>query len=293
MPPKKSVKKQVEEEESVENYDDEPVTRSFVSNPVSTVYFSPTPTSSVDRIQLIKAINNFTSKGTQLMEAMESFNIFRDEIEQLDIQINAKKSEYEEMSRHVEHVHNVSIKKLESEYAEKEKMLMAKNMDMSKKLELDYDDKNRRLQNDFKNTQIDIKQKLAEFKLKACEDLAKESGMVLTKTEELNSLHQNMSKTMTELETLRKSYDKEVDKVRADEKSKYVSLLENEKKILQLNANVTNAELKAQTDQQIKEIQVLKTQIETLKHELSEQRNLTKEVAQASAKAQITQSFAK
>jgi len=227
------------------------------------------------------------------MDSMKSFDTFREQIAKLDIQINAKKQEYDEMEQTANAVHTQKMKKLEAEYSDLNTALQSKYNTTNKKLESEYEDKSRKLANDFKNSQIEIKQKLAEFKLKACEELAKENSMVVIKSDDLVGLQQNVAKTNGELDTLKKAYDKDIDKVRQEEKTKYTTQLDNEKKILQLNANVTNAEMKAQIDQQVKEIQVLKSQIENLKHELSEQRALTKEVAQASAKAQITQSFAK
>jgi hypothetical protein len=257
------------------------------------MYLSTSSAKDSDRIQLIQAINNFTLKGEQLMESMRSFDAFREQIAKLDIQINAKKAEYEEIGQSLEQTHLIKLRKLESEYTDRAKVLASSHADSSKKLELDYEDKSRKLMNDFKNSQIETKQKLAEYKLKACEELAKENGMVLIKSDDLTGLQQSVTKSNGELDTLKKAYDKDMDKIRAEEKTKYTTQLENEKKILQLNANVTNAEMKAQIDQQVKEIQVLKSQIENLKHELAEQRALTKEVAQASAKAQISQTFAK
>ena len=67
--------------------------------------------------------------------------------------------------------------------------------------------------------------------------------------------------------------------------------MENENKMMNLKSDVKNADLKAQVEQQMKEIAVLKEQITNMKHELSEQRTLTKEVAQASSKGQISQNF--
>lgn len=302
MPPKKAVKK-VEEEveyfaEEVQEDSEEPVPvkkTKAVSTKASTspMYLSSSSSKDSDRIQLIQAINNFTIKGEQLMESMKSFDTFREQIAKLDIQINAKKQEYDEMESNASALHTQKMKKLEAEYTDLNAALQTKYTVTNKKLESEYEDKSRKLTNDFKNSQIEIKQKLAEFKLKACDELARENSMVLIKSDELAGLQQSVTKTNGELDTLRKAYDKDIDKTRQEEKSKYTTQLDNEKKILQLNANVTNAEMKAQIDQQVKEIQVLKSQIENLKHELSEQRALTKEVAQASAKAQITQSFAK
>jgi len=299
MPPKKAVKK-VEDEDFVEEQEDseEPVKKTKPKSTASTLtqspmYLSSSSSKDSDRIQLIQAINNFTIKGEQLMESIKSFDTFREQIAKLDIQINAKKQEYDEMEQTANAVHTQKMKKLEAEYSDLNQALQSKYNTTNKKLESEYEDKSRKLANDFKNSQIEIKQKLAEFKLKACEELAKENSMVVIKSDDLVGLQQNVAKTNGELDTLKKAYDKDIDKVRQEEKTKYTTQLDNEKKILQLNANVTNAEMKAQIDQQVKEIQVLKSQIENLKHELSEQRALTKEVAQASAKAQITQSFAK
>jgi len=299
MPPKKAVKK-VEDEDFVEEQEDseEPVKKTKPKSTASTLtqspmYLSSSSSKDSDRIQLIQAINNFTIKGEQLMESIKSFDTFREQIAKLDIQINAKKQEYDEMEQTANAVHTQKMKKLEAEYSDLNTALQSKYNTTNKKLESEYEDKSRKLANDFKNSQIEIKQKLAEFKLKACEELAKENSMVVIKSDDLVGLQQNVAKTNGELDTLKKAYDKDIDKVRQEEKTKYTTQLDNEKKILQLNANVTNAEMKAQIDQQVKEIQVLKSQIENLKHELSEQRALTKEVAQASAKAQITQSFAK
>lgn len=308
MPPKKVVKKVDLDEEVVETFEsvldeqehleDPVVKKSAKSSPVlksssQPMYLSTNSSKDSDRIQLIQAINNFTLKGEQLMESMRSFDAFREQIAKLDIQINAKKAEYEDIGQNLEQIHMTKLKKLETDYADKAKTLASSHTDANKKLDLEYEDKSRKLVNDFKNSQIETKQKLAEYKLKACEELARENGMVLIKSDDLVGLQQNVTKTNGELDTLKKAYDKDMDKIRSEEKSKYTTQLENEKKILQLNSNVTNAEMKAQVDQQIKEIQVLKSQIDNLKHELSEQRTLTKEVAQASAKAQISQTFGK
>ena len=54
-----------------------------------------------------------------------------------------------------------------------------------------------------------------------------------------------------------------------------------------------NENLKNTVESLKKEIAVLNTQIENMKYEIGEQRKLTKEIANASAKSQINQSFGK
>ena len=97
------------------------------------------------------------------------------------------------------------------------------------------------------------------------------------------------------------------DKLEEFEKSfndKLVKKIELEKLILQdklkqdsmtkdLNHKAEIAELIAQNKQQLKEIEFLNKLIVNLTNEVSEQRNLTKEIAKASSKAKINQSFNK
>ena len=318
MPPKKIIKKQVITEDFSDNDSDSPI-----MSPIAASIAAPSSTPSVvgstksmptrciqsstkdpERIQLIHAINNFTVKGEQLVAAMKSFDVFQEHIDKLDILINAKKIEHDDIMVHLEKTQKLKLteleshykevtKKLESEHSELKKTNDIKYTDATRKLEMDYAEKSKHLQNELKNDQILIKQKLAEFKLKACDEVAKEINMVVIKSDEYTNLQQLLTKTSTELNDLKKSFDKECDKIRGEEKGKYNTHLENEKKMLKMASDVINADIKAQTEQQIKEIAVLKEQIANLKHELTEQRTLTKDVAQASSKSQISQNFSK
>lgn len=69
--------------------------------------------------------------------------------------------------------------------------------------------------------------------------------------------------------------------------------MNNEIKTMELTHKANNAQLVAQVEQQKKEISVLNSTIENLKNEIKEQRELTKQVAMASSKSQITQTIGK
>lgn len=331
MPPKKSVKKVTIPE--VEEYDFdspilhksellpvvEPPVQSSVQTPSVLKSFSPMYMSSSsknsDKIQLIQAINNFTLKGEELLSAMKKFDIFKEEVAKYDLLINTKKEEYSEVLKQLEQNYNTKIKSFENEYIENEqniiskyktlnknlemeyndmnKSLQNKYADSNKKVEDDYTDKHRLLTNEFKNEQINVKQKISEFKYKACEEFLKDISVTIIKTDEYTNMQTSVAKTNLELCELKKSFDGECNKIKHDEKHKYESIIENERKLMKLNGDVMNADMKAKVDQQNKEIIVLQNQIDNLKHELSEQRSLTKEVAQASSKSQISQSFGK
>lgn len=268
-----------------------------------------------DRIHLAQAINNFTLKSEQLMQEMKNFDTFREGVAKLDLLIGTKKQEYAEMSESLELTHKNQVsnletsykemtKKLKTEYDDLKKKLESDNNDLKKRLETDYTDRTKKLEsefadkkksltNTFEDAQIEIKRKIAEDKSKQCELYAKELKMKFVKEEEYKNLNDQVSKAVQDYTDLKKSFDKQCDGVRAEELKKYTLSLKSETTTLELTHKANNAVLQAQVEQQKKEIQVLQQTIESLKSEIREQRELTKEVAQASSKAQITQTIGK
>ena len=108
----------------------------------------------------------------------------------------------------------------------------------------------------------------------------------------------------TKLESSVKSLESTVKSLTDGMEADIEEQVETQKKVIQdnckheitnmtLNHRAETAELIALTKQQEKEIAVLNTQIENMKYEIGEQRKLTKEIANASAKSQINQSFGK
>lgn len=250
-------------------------------------------TSNNDRIRLANAINNLTIKSDELINTMKEFDSFRESIMKLDIEMETKKHEYNELLSNLESNHKNKIKELNNEYEEKHRTLSQRYQDMNKRLESEYQDKNINQQNELKNGQINVKQKLTEFKIKACQEMANENNMVLIKQEDYNMLNTQKQKAISEYEELKKSFDAQCNSIRRDEQTKYQHQLTNDLSMSDLTHKANNAEIKAQVEQQRREIDVLNNTISSLKNELAEQRSLTKEVAQASAKSQITQKFGK
>jgi hypothetical protein len=157
----------------------------------------------------------------------------------------------------------------------------------SKKRE--YEHMNTQLENNFKNNQIETQQRLNEFKVKACEEIAKEYNMQVIRNEDYYKLKNDLSNVQKELNDINKTFDDRLFKDVEKERQLYLSKLQQESTTLTLNHKAQMAEITAQCAQQKKEIEMLNKTIENLKHEVAEQRNLTKEVAIASSKAQITQ----
>lgn len=328
-PVKKSVKKVVEHDNNSETESEEEseveISRvnskpTVISKPL--VYLTNVSKSldtntntNTDRIQLAQAINNFTLKSEHLIQEMKNFETFRESIAKLDILIETKKQEYKETTENLELNHKNQVKKLETEYNETNKKLHSEYDELKKKLESEYSDRNKSLNtehfdktkklesefvdkkkllvNTYEDSQLDIKRKIAEDKSKQCELYAKELKMKFIKEDEHKVLMEQVQKALSDYNELKKTFDKQCDMIRSEEIRKYSAQLKNEITTIELTHKANNASTQAQVEQQKKEIQVLQQTIDNLKSELREQRELTKEVAQASSRAQITQTIGK
>lgn len=314
--PSKNVKSVVQENMEVESDSDSvmevPIGSSkSINNVISqvskpSVYISNTnlKSSDSDRIHLAQAINNFTIKSEQLLQEMKNFETFRESIAKLDILIDTKKQEYSDLNNSLEQNHLNQVKKLETTYVEMNKKLKTDYDDLKKSLDNEYNDRSKKLEsefvdrrktltNSFEDSQIDIKRKIAEDKAKYCETYAKELKMKFIKEEEYKLLMDKIQESVQNYNELKKNFDKQCDNYKNEETKKYNFMLKNEITTLELTHKANNATLQAQVEQQKKEILVLEQTIESLKLEIKQQRELTKEVAQASSKAQITQTISK
>jgi hypothetical protein len=140
------------------------------------------------------------------------------------------------------------------------------------------------LENQFKDVEIKLKQNLQENKLVAVKDVLSGLNMMYIETAE-------HSRLVTELETLRNNSAAQLQQAVAAEKASGTAALEQALLNKELAHKAHIAGLTAQVEQQVREISVLRETIANLKHEIAEQRSLTKEVAVASSKSQIQQSF--
>lgn len=166
----------------------------------------------------------------------------------------------------------------------KERLVQLDIQISSKKQE--FTELSHQLENEYKNLQIKLKQELDEFKISAVEKVLSPLGFThVNKIEYQNLKNENsdLRDTMEEkiesavnIETSKKNMEKEI-------------ALQN--RDLQHKAEV--AGLRAEVEQQKKEIAMLNSTIQNMKQEIAAQRELTKEVAQASSKAQITQTIGK
>lgn len=166
----------------------------------------------------------------------------------------------------------------------REKLVQLDTMIEAKKRE--YQDLMTSLENQYKDFEIKLKQNLHENKLVAVKEVLDPLNMMACDVPEYERL-------TTEVAACQAKTQQELAKAIAEEKAAARSSLEQQANTMTLSHRAEIATLKAQVEQQIKEISVLNDTIKGLKFELAEQRNLTKEVAQAGAKGSINQTFSK
>ena len=116
---------------------------------------------------------------------------------------------------------------------------------------------------------------------------------MILKIDEYKLLMETINKTNKELDDLKKKFDSSCNAIKQEERQKYDADLKRQKTEQELTYKTSTAEMKAQFDQQKREVVLLNETIDTLKIEIAEQRKLTIEIAQASSKAQITQKIGK
>jgi hypothetical protein len=206
-----------------------------------------------DRMQLAASINNLVLRGEQFASAVESLKNFSSErLVQLDMQISSKKQEYS---------------------------------DLLQSLDNEYKIRGQQMENEYKNRQIKLKQELDEFGLSMAEKVLSLQGLTPVIKEDYQALQ-------TEMTQLKSKIAVEMSQAVAAEAQKWKQDKDFALQSRDLQHKAEIASLTAEVEQQKKEIAMLNSQLSNMKAEIAAQRELTKEVAQAGAKAQISQNFA-
>jgi len=126
-----------------------------------------------------------------------------------------------------------------------------------------------------KNGQLDKDQQIKEYGRRAALEILKQTGEVAVREDEYTALQ-------TQLGSLQRKDQAEKDALAAQIKEKHNRKMQAALKAQELGFKATDAETKAVSQQQTREIESLKQQIVTLSGELRAQRELTQKVAEAS-----------
>lgn len=258
-----------------------------------------------NKIILSKALDGLNDISKKFISSIDTWKeITTDKINQIVLETETKTKEYNDLIEKKEKEFDDKEKALLERYKNKEKDLDEKYKNKEKDLDEKYKTKKQDIHHQFKveakeleqqakNSKIETEQKLKEFQINACTEIATKNDYKLVSLNDYEKHQHELKNIKDKFEDLEKSFnDKLIEKIES-EKLLLQEKLKQDSMTKDLNHKAEIAELIAQNKQQLKEIEFLNKLITNLTNEVSEQRNLTKEIAKASAKAQINQSFTK
>jgi hypothetical protein len=328
MGPKKEIKKvemlrktiELSDSESDESDEDviqpKSMTRFVTSKHDIISSVKDTRSGTTDRIVLSKALNDFTSISESFCDAVDKWKeITSDRISDIVGNIESKKIEYSELIENKEKEYKNKEKDVEDKYKNKKIDLQQEykilNIELdqlfkNKHIELEQEFKNKQIdiEQRFKNKQIDIEQQnknkqieteqqLREFQIVACEKIANNNDYMLITKKDYEKTQSDLEILKDNLSDIEGNIEDRINKMIEIEKASLQEKLKQDNLTKDLNHKAEIADLIAQNKQQVKEIEFMNRINDNLTNEVSEQRNLTKEIAKASSKSQITQSFTK
>ena len=233
MPPKKIVK----QTESFEQLTTQPVTPTLTLTPTHTHTHTPTPVDMSKKPSTLVKFSTNDSDRLQLAQAINNITLSGDTFARaIDTLSSFSQERLSELDMQIE----------------------------TKKRE--YEHMTNQLENNFKNNQIETQQRLNEFKVKACDELAKDFNMQVIKNDDFYKLKNELSSVQKELNEVNKTFDERLSKDVEKEKQLYTLKLQQETTTLSLNHKAQMAEITAQCAQQKKEIDMLNKTIDNLKH---------------------------
>lgn len=221
----------------------------------------------VNNAKLMKAFERLTKSLEQVSKVNEDFNssfqqlsnFTTDEISDMDYQLRLKNEECYNHLQDLTKQHKEKQFKLESEYAEKKYQLETEHSQRIDTLEHEYKDKN-----------------LEHAKL-----VLVDGGYVVMSDND----HEVMQRQLRELKEGRETFETDL---RKQLNSELYAKIETQK----LRHEVDTSNMKATIENQNREIEMMRNTIDSLKAEIQAQRDLTREVANATQKT-LTQNFSK
>jgi len=187
---------------------------------------------------------------------------------------------------------NESIKEIDVKIKKKDEECYNKYSQLSKdfslkvtNLQSSYEKKKYDLERQFQQTRDEMEREFQQNEYDKAVEVLDEKGEIAVVETEYNSLKK-------ECDDLKKTMEKKEKEVLAINDAKWKKEMEIILRTKELEFQASSADMKAKIDQLNKEVSVLHSTIDTLKDEIQEQRNLTRNVAEA-AQGAVTQNFGK
>lgn len=145
----------------------------------------------------------------------------------------------------------------------------------------EHEDYSQKINREEEEARITTQQRIKEFKRNAALQILEETHEVPIIEQELTDIRNELAELRTNKQ---KAIDEAVNQIKADEQKALKIAIQN----MKLTHEAEIATIKAVADQKDKEVEVLRTTITDMKHELAEQRELTKSVASSLKSGAIT-----
>jgi hypothetical protein len=219
----------------------------------------------VNNIKLLKTLEKMTKSIENMSKVQQEFNdnynvlanYGEEELNELDYQIKLKNEECYNSLQEITKSYNEKKFQLESEYKEREYALEQSHQQRINELDME-----------FTKREFEVARTTVE-----------NEGYSVILTRDYDELNTKVERLTTERETFEKTAEANMHKE-----------LNARLKTQELQHQVASSDMKAKIENQAREIESLRTTIETLKQEIQAQRELTREVAQAGQKS-VTQNF--
>ena len=242
-----------------------PPKRSTKSSVPSTPNLDTKQFNNVNNIKLIKTLEKMTKSIENISKVQQEFNsnyelltnYGEDELNELDYQIKLKNEECYNSLQEITKSYNEKKFELESDYKAREYELEQSHQQRINELDMEFTKR--------------------EFEI--AKTTIENDGYTVVNTRE----YENLKTELTTQQTTREAFEKTTEANMHKE-------LNARLKTQELQHQVASSDMKARIENQGREIESLRTTIETLKAEIQAQRELTREVAQAGQKA-VTQNF--
>ena len=242
-----------------------PPKRSTKSSVPSTPNLDTKQFNNVNNIKLIKTLEKMTKSIENISKVQQEFNsnyelltnYGEDELNELDYQIKLKNEECYNSLQEITKSYNEKKFELESDYKAREYELEQSHQQRINELDMEFTKR--------------------EFEI--AKTTVENDGYTVVNTRE----YENLKTELTTQQTTREAFEKTTEANMHKE-------LNARLKTQELQHQVASSDMKARIENQGREIESLRTTIETLKAEIQAQRELTREVAQAGQKA-VTQNF--
>lgn len=268
---------------SDDSENDETITKTNNKNKKDTVIKNDSLSKASERLQITKSLNNLTSISNSFIKAIDEWKeITSEKINEYLLMIDTKSTEYNELIIKLNKDYENKTNELEHQFTKKQTDLIQK-----------FENKTNEIEQQFLKKQMETSLKIKEYEISACEDICKANNYKVIKINDYEKTQAELQNLREEVIELKEKIDDKVKEKFDSEKNILCDKHKNELSTAEFKFKVESADMIAQIRQQQKEIEYLNKTIDTLHNEVAEQRNLTKEIAKASSKSQITQNISK